>query len=249
MPTSKPLLPSMWRVPQVFRDRMGDKVGRQRAMHAEDHLLLVLHKPPGAEETERMPRFIWRQPDGSWVASELGGGGASLGRHIKDYEDQLDVIEDQEEKVTGSVQYFDLLERLAPLLRASRNMHQVLQEARKLIPDDRNIINSRDRAYDLERTAELLYDNCKNALDYAIAKRTEEQAAASHEMATGSHRLNLLASFFFPIATLSAVFGVNMKHGFEESPAPGSFLVMIGFGLTGGALLTAAVMRRPKSGR
>ena len=245
MAMQKPLLPSMWQVPQIFRDRLGDKVGRQRAMFAEDHLLLVLHQPPSADNADRSARFIWRQPDGAWVSTDVGGGAAAVGRHLKEYEDLLDVLEDLETKAQGSSQYFDLLERLAPLLRSSRHLHQVLQEARKLVPEDRNIINHRDRAYDLERTAELLYNNCKHALDYEIAKRTEQQAQASHLMAVSSHRLNMLVSFFFPIATLSAIFGVNLKHGLEENAAPGSFLMLVAIGLIFGAMLTSFIMWRP----
>jgi hypothetical protein len=42
------VLPATGEVSQVFRDRWASKVGRQRAMLADDHLLLVLYAPPRA---------------------------------------------------------------------------------------------------------------------------------------------------------------------------------------------------------
>ena len=61
----------------------------------------------------------------------------------------------------------------------------------------------------------LLYNEARNSLDFSIARRGEEQARSSHRMAVSAHRLNLLAAFFFPIATLTALFGVNLRHGLE----------------------------------
>ena len=71
-----------------------------------------------------------------------------------------------------------------------------LQEARKLVPDDRDLINLRDRAYEIERTADLLYNTAKNAMDFTIAVRAEEESRASRRMAVSAHRLNILAAFF-----------------------------------------------------
>ena len=59
--TNRSILPAVWQVPQEFRDRLGDRAGRQRAMAADGHLLLVLHRPPGPEDAERSGRFFWRR--------------------------------------------------------------------------------------------------------------------------------------------------------------------------------------------
>ena len=63
-------------------------------------------------------------------------------------------------------------------------------------------------------------------------------------MATAAHRLNLMASFFFPIATLSAIFGMNILHGWEDEPGPIPFLVLIMAGLLGGVFLTL-ILQQP----
>ena len=57
-------------------------------------------------------------------------------------------------------------------------------------------------------------------------------------MEVSSHRLNMLAAFFFPLATLSAVFGVNLIHGLEDSNPPFTFLVFTGIGVALGLFLT-----------
>ncbi len=75
-------LPEVWQTPQRFRERLGEGVGRQRAMFEEAHLLLVLHRPPKPEDDERTGRYFWRQPDGTWSSDELGGGPNALKKHL-----------------------------------------------------------------------------------------------------------------------------------------------------------------------
>jgi hypothetical protein len=60
------LIPAVWDVPQRFRQRMGERIGRQRAMFDDGHLLLVLHAPPGPDDEERIGRLFWGLPDGIW---------------------------------------------------------------------------------------------------------------------------------------------------------------------------------------
>jgi len=42
------ILPTSWDIPQSIRRRLGNRVGRQRSMSADGHLLLVMHAPPDA---------------------------------------------------------------------------------------------------------------------------------------------------------------------------------------------------------
>ncbi len=208
--TRKSILPGTWQVPQQFRDRLGSHVGRQRAMQADGHLLLVLHAPPSPQDPQRVGRFFWRDEGGTWASNELGGGIAALHKHLDEYESMLSKVDQQEEKSRAADDYFDVLDRLAPLRRAAINLHTVLQNARKMVPDDRELIDARDRAYALERTAELLTTETKNSLELTVARQAEEQAAASQRMAFASHRLNILAAIFFPIATIVAIFGIDL---------------------------------------
>lgn len=211
------LLPSGWDVPQQFRDRLGDQVGHQRAMEADGHLLLILHDLPQPEETARNGRFFWRKLDGTWESDCLGAGAGAIGKHLDEYLEVTKQLESQDERADSAADYFSVIYHLSPIYRTVRNMHFALQQARELSPDDRDIINFRDHAYRIERTAELLMEDARGSLDFLIARRTEEHAESSHQMAVASHRLNILAAFFFPLATLSALFGVNLRHGLEKT--------------------------------
>lgn len=235
------LLPPTWEVPQEFRNRLGKQVGRQRAMVADGHLLLILHQPPASEHVKRVGRYFWRKPDGSWVSSDLGHGPRALGRHLDEYAEVLEKYDKQEEEAAGAEDYFAVLEALGPVHRSVRHLHQTLQEARKAVPKARDLIDFRDRAYEIERTAELLYSETHNGLNFTMARQSEQQAKNSRRMAVSAYRLNLLAAFFFPLATLAALFGVNLEHGFENAAAPLPFLGVVVFGLILGFVLQSFV--------
>ena len=238
------LLPTGWETPANFRERLGSKVGRQRAMFAEEHLLLVLHAPPKVDEKERTGRLFWRSPDGTWVSNAFGKGKAALSKHLDEFADVIDRLDRAEESAQSADEFFVALEALTPVHRTIHNLRSTLEEARKLVPADRDIINLRDRAYELERNADLLFDGIRHALDFAVAKRAEEQAKAGERMATSAYRLNMLAAFFFPVVTLSAVFGTNLAHGWENQHAPYLFYGMVAVGALLGVILLAVVNRR-----
>ncbi|MEB3358033.1 MAG: hypothetical protein VKK04_15000 [Synechococcales bacterium] len=57
-------LPPSWNLPDQIRNRFGQKSsGKQRAMLAEGHLLLVLHQVPSPGDRTRTGIFYWRKPD------------------------------------------------------------------------------------------------------------------------------------------------------------------------------------------
>lgn len=231
------LLPLTWQVPEEFRERLGDGAGRQRLMVHDGHLLLVLHKPPRSDETSRRGRFFWREPNGEWHSSDLGGGPNSLFKHIAEFQEVFEKLDGVEETAESSVTLGGVIESLTPLRRSVHNLYDVLQESRKEVPDDRQLLNARDRAYDLDRNVELLLDNARNGLEFMIARRAEQQAVEAHKMAVSAHRLNLLVAFFFPIATLAAVMGTNLRHGYEEVHSPFPFVGMLAIGLVAGIIL------------
>jgi hypothetical protein len=238
---TKCLLPRVWDVPEIFRNRLGSKVGQQRAMFADGHLLLVLHQPPGPDDPERQGRFLWRKPDGAWTSNDLGSSPNVVNRHLDQFAEAVAECDKMEEAATSAEDYFVVMDRLAPISRAARHLHQVLQEARKMVPEARELINFRDRSYEIERNTELLHTDTKNALDFLMARQAEEQAQAAHHMAVSAHRLNLLVAFFFPLATLSGVLGVNLLHGMEHVPPPLPFLAFLCTGLLAGVALAAFV--------
>lgn len=235
------LLPMAWEVPQAFRDRLGDAAGRQRIMMHDGHLLLVLHKPPKTDELSRRGRFFWRRPNGEWQSNDLGSGPNALFKHLAEFQEMFEKLDSLEENATSSSALSDVIEALTPLKRTAHHMYDVLQEARKEIPDDRDLLNARDRSYELDRNIDLLLDAARNGLEFMTAKQAEQQAQESHRMAVAAHRLNALVSFFFPIATLAAVMGTNLRHGLEDYQAPNMFLGMIAIGLIAGIALRSFV--------
>ena len=248
--TKNPLLPDPWDVPTRFHERLGSTVGRQRAMVHEGHLLLVLHSPPEPDQEDRSGRFFWRDPNGKWESDQFGSGSESVIRHLDGFHERLDRLDKQEEDADSSQDYFEVLEALAPLQRAARNLHSVLQEARDQCPDAREIIDLRDRAYRLERNADLLATGAKHGLDFRMARKSEQQSRASERMAASAHRLNLLAAFFLPLATLCGIFSMDLPSSLSTIPYLGDvpesllFAAIVLVGLTLGILLMLLVRIR-----
>jgi len=242
-----PLLPLTWNVPDAFRKRLGTTVGKQRTMEADGNLLLVVHLPPEIGERSRRGRLLWRDPEGNWRGSDTGSGIVAVRKHLEQYDAVLDEYEKAEATAIKADDYLPLLEGLAPLQRATRNLEQVMQEARKLVPDDRHLIDFRDQAYELARTADLLYTDAKNGMDIAVIRRAEQQAISSEKSAVAASRFNLLVAFFFPIGTLAGLLGVNLQNGLESIPPPVPIIGLVLIGLMCGSFLALHINRIGKS--
>ena len=215
-------------------------------MEAEGHLLLILHAPPGADDDTRVGRLFWLSPGGEWMSTEQGSGLGSLQTHVEQFGERFQKLDDVVDEATKSEDYFTALNELAPLVRAARHLHQVLQEARKARPDTPELIDLRDQAYANERMGELLYTDANNSLQYTVALRAEEQSRTANQMAASAHRLNIMAAMFFPIATFSALFGVNLEHTLEKTAPPWPFLVLTLTGLLMGTSLVAFMLKPSK---
>jgi hypothetical protein len=246
------LLPADWDIPPKLRDRLGEIAGRQRVLAEDGHLLLVLHAAPAPDEIERRGRFFWRDPSGQWRAAPASQRIATLEDHVTEYAHAIEQLEQAEDAATQARDYFELLDRLAPLARATRNMYGTLQQAREIAADAHELIVLRDQGSDLQRRVELLHEDARNGLEFAIAWQAEQQAETSYRMSVAAHRLNLLVAFFFPIATLMAIFGTNLKTGLEswnESNGPLPLIAVLLAGLLCGVVLTGFVtrpIRRPQ---
>ena len=107
---------------------------------------------------------------------------------------------------------------------------------------DRDIIDLRDSAYELERALDLLHSDSKNALDFYMAKKAEEQANIGMQAVQTGHRLNILAAIFFPLTAIASIFGMNLRHGFEGAPI-GTFWGVFLFGLILGFLTRKWVLK------
>lgn len=242
---SQPLLiPSNWQLPDEFRQRLGSTVGRQRFMEFEQNYLIVAHFVPEHDEVGRRGILFWRDGAGQWRASNGDPGNGALAMHLGRYSKKLDEYEILEAKAIHADDYLPVLEGLAPIVRSVRNLLDTMEEARKAISDDRTIIDHRDKAYELSRQADLLYEDAKNSMDVAVVRRADEQAIASHQMAIAAHRLNMLAAMFFPFATLGAIFGTTLTDNWSwrDSALPFTLFIIVGL-IVGGVL--AKFISRP----
>lgn len=242
MPASQ-LIPANWQLPEVLRLRLGSSVGRQRTMYEDGHLLIVAHRVPSADQTDRQGVLFWRNAAGQWAASNGDPGGVAIENLLRQYEKTLEKFDQMEHKAQRADEYLELLEGLAPVSRAIRNFWEVLEEARKALPSARELIDIRDRAYDLSRNSELLYQDSKNAMDVAVVRRAEEQALASYQTAEEARRLNRMAALFFPLATIGTIFGTTLTENWSWSQTTGPFFLFLIFGMACGIALSLFINR------
>lgn len=241
----KTVVPEDWAIPTEMRARFGETAGRQRAMSADGHLLLVLHQPPGPDDRDRVAKLLWRQPNGSWSCSTDGAVTNLLKNHVWQFSHLAEQLEQKLLSASSARNYFELLQAIAPLQRASRNLHSTLQQAREMVPHDHDIIAARDAAGDIERSFELLYTDAKNGLDFTVAERAEVQSRRSYEMSASAHRLNILAALFFPLTAITSIFGMNFRSGLESLPAPFMFWTILAIGLVSGLCVVGLIARNP----
>jgi Mg2+ and Co2+ transporter CorA len=237
------LIPSDWAVPEVFRRRLGTRAGRQRAMVADGHLLLVLSTVPEAGAYRRKSALFWRDPQGKWRSTLSVEGLRSLQRLVEDYASVARELEerlDKEDDTSAGLR--QIVSRCIPVARSARNLHHALQEARQAI-DDPELINLRDHAGEAERTLELVREDAQSGFEFLLARKSEEQAAQAERIARAGFRLNLLAAVFLPVTALGAVFGMNLAHGFEGA-GPALFWFITFVAVFGGMALLSWARRK-----
>ncbi|MFZ5442062.1 MAG: CorA family divalent cation transporter [Myxococcota bacterium] len=232
----KSLIPSQWAVPAKFRARVGESVGRQRQMLDEGHLLLVLHEVPEPGESERRGRFFWRDKQGAWRSSSHGSGVGGLREHVAEFERAVDGLEERLRSAKAAKDFFAVLQAATPLHRTSRNLTRTLQEAREAV-DDRELINLRDRANEVERGAELCVSEARDGLEFTSAQNAEQQAALSLELARDSHKLNVITAVFLPITALASIFSMTLHSGLEGVGEPWVFWLIVAAGIALGTAM------------
>src|SRR5687768_1771525 len=79
-------LPEDWDLPAAIRSRLGERLGKQRAMFADGHLLLILHRAPSTDHATREAAAFWRDPQGQWRVTGPGEGATRLRTLFDEYE-------------------------------------------------------------------------------------------------------------------------------------------------------------------
>jgi len=226
-----------WTLPPEIEARLGEGTyGRQRALFEAGHLFLVLHAPPAPGTLERETMLFLRKPDGQLLCNGFEGGEHKLRKLITDYRARWEECDKEYDSADSAEDLFKLLEKLAPLNRASTNLANALQAARDFVKQDKFFIGLRDESYEVSRAFDLLVADAKLKLDYRIAKNAEAGAVKSAEMARAQHKLNILAAITFPLMALASILGMNLRHGMEEQ-SPALFIIMLASGIAIGLLV------------
>ena len=214
------IIPPGWNLPDPIRMRLGHNTfGRQRIIFEEGHLLLVLHKTPTAEDTQREGVLFWRNPEGVWKWTRGVNGGPALTAHVQSYADREGALTAAVDKAADTQMLYELVAEITPIARSARNMHGALQAARDAVKSERLLIDLRDRAYEIERNLELLLEDARNTIQYRSVREAEEQSRLTGEALRASHRLNTLAAVFLPLTAITSIFGMNLSAGFNQNSA------------------------------
>ncbi len=236
-------LPANWDLPEAIRRRFGQKrAGKQRAMVSEGHLLLVLHTVPTRDMDERDAVFFWRKPTGEWESTARGQGLFTLRQHVDAFESIEEQLSERFKHANKAEDYFEILQDVAPVSHAAKNLHDTLQSAREAISADQDIIDLRDHAYDVQRSLELLSLDTRHALDVHIARKSEEQIRLSMQSIRSEHRLNILAAIFFPLTAIASIFGMNLRSGLEGLSVAAFWIIFV-FGSVLGFMTRGWVMK------
>lgn len=218
-----------WTLPADITARLGSESwGAQRAIVEAGELLLILHAPPQPDSNEREHEVYFRQLDGKWLHKGLEHGERALRNFLDEYRTLLDDLETRFEKAANIDTLFAVIDRLIPLARSSANMKAALQSAREAIDNDGFLIDMRDRGVEIARGFELLLADARQALDFRIARSGEEQTRAAEAGNRAQHKLNILAALTFPLMSVSAIFGMNLRSGLEDLPVIAFWLVFVG---------------------
>jgi Mg2+ and Co2+ transporter CorA len=111
-----------------------------------------------------------------------------------------------------------------------------------MVKSDRELINHRDRAAALERTAELLLQDAQFGLGFIAARQSEAQAESSRRMAATAHRLNLMAAIFLPVTAVASVLSMDIKSGLPDTRE--TFYYIVGGGIALGLILALMLRRK-----
>jgi hypothetical protein len=228
-------LPAQFDCEPVLLEQISNRPGRQRCMIGDGELLLIAHDVPKPGDATRQALYFWKRRDERWFGPDGKPGLTALEALLDRYAEAIDQHASVIDEADTAAEIFSILRHAGPLVRSTRNLLASLSQALDVDPDDRQLRALRDRAIDIERTAELLQADARLTLEFWQAERAEEQSRSADKLNRTVFRLNLLAGFFLPLVALAGIFGMNVKlPGFSEN----MFWIILVIGiLTGGGIL------------
>ena len=103
-------------------------------MDEENHLLIILHQPPSPEEDEiRKAILFWQDHEDNGATRNPAA--SRRWNVISRVMPTSHTLDDQVEAAKTPRDYFEVMKRTNPLLRAARNQLNVLEDARQARPN------------------------------------------------------------------------------------------------------------------
>ncbi|MCH2174448.1 MAG: CorA family divalent cation transporter [Lentisphaeria bacterium] len=213
-------LPISWKLPVGIKQHLGGGAGKQRVIHSDGQILMILHKLPEIGKNSRVGVLFFKDEKGQWNSDQKQSPEHAMKRLIKEYNSAILNLEEGADHAHTAQDYFDIQHQLVPICRAVRNLKATMLKAHDLAPECEFITQYLDDAEDLDRISDILRIDVRNAADYSMAKQAEEQSRKSDEISLSAHKLNMLVATFLPVTAIAAIFGMNLKTGLEHFNSP-----------------------------
>ncbi|MGE9266968.1 MAG: hypothetical protein ACQKBY_02630 [Verrucomicrobiales bacterium] len=223
-------------LPEHWRSRVGDPVGRQRLIEEGERLLVILHEVPGEKERDL---FFWREEDQSWSSAPLAGGLRHWRKLLDEYEVVVDRLEAKLKQARTVRDYYCILKEEAPVGRALKQVRLIASRTRKMCKKNPEILEIRSVAEELDHDLSLVQEEAKLGMEALAAESAENQREMGEQQAAYGLKLNRLAAFFLPLMAFGALFGMNVPNGLEASGW--AFFAVFALGLTAGGVLVSLI--------
>lgn len=124
--------PKIWDLPFDIRRQLSGRGGRQRALAADNHLLIVLYQVSKPKSSRGETVYFWRNREHEWHYSERGGGFSALEKVVESYGNRIAELEESLSTADDSRARFQLLDDVTPVLRSVRNLADALHKGLEL---------------------------------------------------------------------------------------------------------------------
>lgn len=233
-----PYLPAPFEPERELLDQLSNHPGNQRCVVGRDELLLITHDVPRAGTPSRDALVFWRRQDEVWVDFSGTKGFRKLGDLLDRY---TRVITEQQtllDQAGSASEVFKLARAAGPLARGAKNLATAIDQTLSNDEDNRELRSYRDRAREIERTAEQASQDARLALEFWQVERVEKQQQAVEKLTRTATWLIFLIVATFPIFLLGALASMRV-----DLSTAWFWLVLIA-GIGGGGGLVYFLIRR-----
>lgn len=206
-----PYLPAPIEPERELLDQLSNHPGNQRCVVGRDELLLITHDVPKAGIPSRDALVFWRRQDEVWVDFSGTKGFRRLGDLLDRYTRAITEQQTLLDQVDSASAVFKLARAAGPLARAARNLATAIDQTLSNDEDNRELRSFRDRAREIERSADQANLDARLALEFWQVEGVEKQQLAIEKLTRVATLLVFLIVAALPILLLGAIFGMNVS--------------------------------------